>query len=405
VRTAFTDDLLWLPYVVAIYVEVTGDQSVLNHEVGFITGRELNPGEESYYDLPGLSNERASVYEHCLRAIRRGLKFGAHGLPLMGCGDWNDGMNLVGIEGRGESVWLAFFLHDVLGRFRAIAIARGDKATTSLCALHMTRLSDAISVHAWDGEWFLRAFFDNGEPLGSHRNSECQIDILPQAWAVISKAVDTARASRAMAALNQRLVRHDVGLIQLFDPPFDHSDMNPGYIKGYVPGVRENGGQYTHAAIWAIWAYAELGQNQLAWDLFELINPLSRLRNQAAYERYKVEPYVVAADVYAAPQHAGRGGWTWYTGSASWMYRLLIEVFMGVRREGERLRLAPCLNPAWPSCELSYQYKSARYSLRYTNAGSGLGVKELTVDGRRVEGDAFALVDDGQEHEVTVVTH
>ena len=311
--------------------------------IPFLEGRPLKPEEESYYDLPNRSEESATLYQHCVRAIERGLKFGEHGLPLMGCGDWNDGMNLVGKEGRGESVWLAFFLYDVLTQFAELARRRNDTAFAERCLAQAQQLQQNIEQHAWDGQWYRRAYFDNGEPLGSRTNPECQIDSLPQSWSVISGAGDPQRARQAMQAVDERLVRRDAGLIQLFDPPFDKSSLNPGYIKGYIPGVRENGGQYTHGAIWTAMAFALMGETDRAWDLFALLNPVHHGATPNQIATYKVEPYVVAADVYAVAPHIGRGGWTWYTGSAGWMYRLLIETLLGVNLEGDQLRLTPSL--------------------------------------------------------------
>ncbi|HEX2860440.1 MAG TPA: protein ndvB, partial [Lacunisphaera sp.] len=320
VRTNFSDDFLWLPFVTCRYVTSVADRGVLDEKISFLEGRLVKLEEEAYYDLPNRTDETATLYQHCVRAIERGLKFGAHGLPLMGCGDWNDGMNRVGHEGRGESVWLAFFLYDVLTQFAGLARDRGDVFADRCLAVAAT-LQANIEQHAWDGAWYRRAWFDNGEPLGSAGSAECQIDSLPQSWAVLSGAGDPARARQAMSSVDQRLVRRADRLIQLFDPPFDHSPQNPGYIKGYIPGVRENGGQYTHGAIWTAMAYAQLGETEQAWELFALLNPANHGRTGRQIATYKVEPYVVAADVYAVAPHTGRGGWTWYTGSAGWMYR------------------------------------------------------------------------------------
>jgi cellobiose phosphorylase len=343
VRTHFSDDYLWLPYVTCRYVTCVADTGVLDENITFLEARPVKPEEEAYYDLPTRSEESATLYQHCVRAIERGLTFGEHGLPLIGCGDWNDGMNRIGNQGRGESVWLAFFLYDVLTQFAPLAGARQDPAFAERCLDQARQLQANIERHAWDGQWYRRAYFDNGEPLGSQTNPECQIDSLPQSWAVLSGAGDPAHARQAMHAVDQRLVRRDAGLIQLFDPPFDHSPLNPGYIKGYIPGVRENGGQYTHGAIWTAMAFALMGDGDRAWELFALINPVRRGGTAAQIATYKVEPYVVAADVYAVAPHTGRGGWTWYTGSAGWMYRLLVETLLGVNLEGDQLRLAPRL--------------------------------------------------------------
>jgi len=399
VRTHFSDDYLWLPFVVCRYVSTVADTGVLDEMVPFLEGRTLRPDEEAYYDLPNRSEEEASLYQHCVRSIENGLKFGEHGLPLIGCGDWNDGMNLVGKDGRGESVWLAFFLYDVLTRFAPLARARGDHDFAERCLAHARDLQRNIEENAWDGEWYRRAWFDNGEPLGSHSNQECQIDSLPQSWSVISGAGDPSRSRQAMESVDQRLVRRDAGLIQLFDPPFDKSPLNPGYIKAYIPGVRENGGQYTHAAIWTAMAFAAMGKNERAWELFTLLNPVHHGGTPEEIATYKVEPYVVAADVYAVAPHTGRGGWTWYTGSASWMYRLLVETLLGVHLEGNQLRLDPRLPDAWDSYKIHYRYRQTVYHITISRfpdvtAESNL----LTLDGTELPGVLLPLHDDHQEH-------
>ncbi len=403
VRTSFSDDYLWLPYATCRYVACVADTGVLDEKVPFLEARLLKPEEEAYYDLPVRSEEAATLYQHCVRAIEHGLRVGEHGLPLMGCGDWNDGMNRVGSEGRGESVWLAFFLSDVLNRFAGLARVRGDAAFADRCLDQARQLQQAIAQHAWDGEWYRRAYFDNGEPLGSSTNAECQIDSLPQSWAVISGVGDPARARQAMQAVAQRLVRREAGLVQLFDPPFDHSPQNPGYIKGYIPGVRENGGQYTHAAIWTAMAFAQLGDSERAWDLFNLLNPVHHGATPAQIAVYKVEPYVVAADVYAVTPHTGRGGWTWYTGSAGWMYRLLIETLLGVNIEGDQLRLAPCLPRSWTAYKIHYRYRRTVYHISITRRPAGaVAGPVLTLDGQELPGSTLPLRDDQLEHAVTL---
>jgi cyclic beta-1,2-glucan synthetase len=402
VRTHFSDDYLWLPFVACRYVLGSGDTGVLDERIPYIDGRPVRPDEESYYDRPQVSDDVGTLYDHCCRAIKNGLKFGSHNLPLMGCGDWNDGMNLVGEHGKGESVWLAFFLYDVLTQFGQVAQKRNDTAFADMCASEASRLQRNIEENAWDGQWYRRAYFDNGEPLGSSTNPECQIDSLPQSWAIISGAGDPARSRTAMEEVDQRLVRRNTGLIQLFDPPFDKSDLNPGYIRGYVPGVRENGGQYTHAAVWTVMAFAAMNDSHRAWELFNLINPVSHASSAKRIAVYKAEPYVVAADVYAASPHVGRGGWTWYTGSAGWMYRLITESLLGLRVEVDRLRFAPVIPPEWKSFKLHYRYRETFYHITLNNPAGGGAVLQVTLDGRTLPDTSILLVDDRKPHNVEV---
>ncbi len=400
VRTHISDDLLWLPLATCRYVTMTNDTGVLDERVTFLEGLPVKPGEEAHYDLPARSAMGASLYEHCTRAIDHALKLGEHGLPLMGTGDWNDGMNLVGREGRGESVWLAFFLYEVLQRFAELATRKGDPSFAQRCLANATQLRENIERHAWDGQWYRRAYFDNGEPLGSATNTECQIDSLPQSWAVISGAGDAVRARHAMAEVEARLVKREAGLIQLFAPPLDHSALDPGYIKGYVPGVRENGGQYTHAAVWTIMAFAMMGEWDKAWELLRLINPILHAETAEKAAVYKVEPYVAAADVYAVPPHTGRGGWTWYTGSAGWMYRLLMETLLGLSRTGDQLRIEPRLPRSWPGFQLRYRYFETYYQISVTRTAEPLG--NVTVDGLPVADAIIQLVNDKAPHQVVV---
>jgi cellobiose phosphorylase len=403
VRTHCSDDYLWLPLATCRYVMTTGDTGVLDEPVHFVEGRPVSTEEDSYYDLPGRSVEAAGLYEHCVRAILRGLGTGEHGLPLIGSGDWNDGMNLVGERGKGESVWLGFFLHEVLLRFAEVASSRGDLPFAERCRREADQLRLNIEREGWDGEWYRRAYFDDGSPLGSAGNSECRIDSIAQSWSVLSGAGNADRSRMAMEAVDRRLVRRDHALIRLLEPPFDTSEMNPGYIKGYVPGVRENGGQYTHAAIWTTMAFAALGDRRRAWELLAMINPVNHAGSPEGVATYKVEPYVVAADVYALPPHNGRGGWTWYTGSAGWMYRLIVESLLGLRLEVDKLRFAPCLPEDWNGFKVYYRYRETTYEIDVRQLSTGKGETSVTVDGVPQPDGAIPLVDDRRNHSVEVV--
>jgi cellobiose phosphorylase len=403
VRSHCSDDFLWLPLVACRYVEDSGDIGVLDESINFLEGPSVKPGEESYYSLPAVSARSGTLYEHCVASVKRALTFGAHGLPLIGSGDWNDGMNLVGKDGKGESVWLAFFLHQVLTSISKLATQRGDTEFSRLCNLESAKLSKNIDANAWDGKWYLRAFFDDGAKLGSSSNNECQIDSLPQAWAVITGAASTARARSAMEQVDQLLVDRKNSLIKLFEPPFDKCDCDPGYIKGYVPGVRENGGQYTHAAVWTIMAFAMLKDRKRAWELLGLINPVRHSDTPLKCGVYKVEPFVMAADVYALKTNPGRGGWTWYTGSASWTYQLILKNLLGLRLKVNRLYFEPCLPEEWPSLKIHYRYRETVYHIIIKRSGSQDKVVSVTLDGTLQPDMAIPLTDDRTEHTAEVI--
>ncbi|HEY1407205.1 MAG TPA: cyclic beta 1-2 glucan synthetase, partial [Spirochaetota bacterium] len=358
-------------------------------------------GEESYYDMPGQSTEQATVYEHCVHALNHALRFGSHGLPLMGGGDWNDGMNLVGIGGKGESVWLGFFIYTILMDFQRIAIAKDDAIFAEKCAAAAKELQLNLADHAWDGEWYLRGFYDDGTPLGSSRNDECRIDAIAQSWAVLSGAASDKRSATALHSLNEILISRDTGLIRLLDPPFNVSKMEPGYIKGYPPGIRENGGQYTHAAVWAVMAFAKKHHVEKMKDLLHLLNPVYHGSSPDEIARYKVEPYVMAADIYSAYPYDGRGGWTWYTGSASWMYRLVIESIFGIQIEVDRMIFAPCIPREWDECTVHYRYRETVYHLVFHQYSPGLVTKVMCDDAEQI--DLFVpLIDDRRDHYVRI---
>jgi cyclic beta-1,2-glucan synthetase len=406
VRTRISDDRIWLACATAHYVGVSGDLAVLEERVAFLEGQALRPGEPDAYFQPMSAEESASLFEHCARGLDQSLSVGEHGLPLIGTGDWNDGMNRVGELGKGESVWLGWFLHATLCAFAPLAGARGEDARAAKWRAHAAALKTSLERDGWDGDWYRRGFYDDGTPLGSYTSDECRIDSIAQSWSVLSGAAEPARALRAMAAVDEQLTRRDAAVALLFAPPFDRTPRDPGYIKGYPPGIRENGGQYTHAAAWSAMAFAALGDGDRAAELFSLLNPINRTSTRADVQRYKVEPYAVAADVYSVAPHLGRGGWTWYTGSAGWLYRVGIEAILGARLQGTFLLLDPCIPKAWPGFEIVFKHRSARYEIAIENPrGVSRGVSYAELDGKALpQGPTrIPLVDDGGTHTASVI--
>jgi cyclic beta-1,2-glucan synthetase len=406
IQTLVSDDRIWLPYVLAHYLEVTEDFALLEEPVAFLEGGPLETGQRELFAAPKPTPSKPALYEHCALALDSSLSIGSHGLPLFGTGDWNDGMNRVGAAGRGESVWLGWFLHATLMRFAPIAERRGDADKAALWRKQAFALQQAIQREGWDGDWYRRGYFDDGTALGSVSSDECRIDSVAQSWAVISGAAPREHAVRAMAAVEAQLVSRSEGLIRLFTPPFDRTPHDPGYIKAYPPGLRENGGQYTHAAMWCTLAFALLGDGDRAGELFSLISPVNHASTRAAIYRYKVEPYVVCADVYSAPAHIGRGGWTWYTGSAGWMYRTAAEGILGLHVRGPLLRIDPCIPRSWPGFEITFKHGSSRYQIAVENPrGVCRGIVRAALDGRDIAVGPceIRLADDGCYHYARIV--
>jgi cellobiose phosphorylase len=398
IRTRFSDDLLWLPYVTSDYIKNTGDYSILDEKAGYLEDEPLREGEDERYSIVEESGKRGSIYEHCIASIEKSLKFGEHNIPLMGSGDWNDGMSTVGNKGKGESVWLGWFIYSILDQFINICKYKSDFEKADKYEKVRKFIKENLEMNAWDGSWYRRAYFDDGTPLGSVENAECKIDSISQSWAVITGAAQESRAKSAISALEKYLIQEDKGVVLLLTPPFDKSDIEPGYIKGYVPGVRENGGQYTHAAVWACLAMTKLGYGDKACNIFNMINPINHSKTFLDCERYKVEPYVMAADVYTAGSHEGRGGWTWYTGAAGWMYRTGIEGILGLKMNlGRGFTIEPCIPDDWKEYEITFVKDRCTYEIHVVR-GYEKGIK---VDNQEIEDKVIPFLENGT-HEVLV---